>query len=131
MERDQEPLPKRQPADPAKLGRTWTRRYSGPVVYCRYSGIDAGGEPRIFIKVDAPNGPSELAIAVHDAINQLKHVDRGTGGSRPTGLTFTRDRIHGRLYKLPDNPLGRFAADLIDAKLSYLAEKVEKGRGRS
>jgi hypothetical protein len=110
---------------PKRLGRGWTERFSGPIRYRRYSDKDAGGRPCIFFKIEAPSGQSELATAVFDIIKGLRYVDRGKGGIRPTGLTFNRDRIHGRVYKLPDNPLGRLAADIIDAKLSDLAQSIE------
>jgi hypothetical protein len=120
----------------SKLGRGWTQRFSGPIVYRRFSDIDAGGRPYIFFKFELPPGENNLPQPVKDILNDLKHLKRdpagGHSGPSPTGLTYTRDRFHGRVWKVADNEIGRTAADVIDARLTDLAEKLEtepaKGR---
>ena len=57
---------------------------------------------------------------------------RNGGGQHHTGLAFNRSKKHGRVWRLPDTPLGRTAADIIDAKLADLAAELadESGRDR-
>lgn len=136
MERDEKT--DRKPEKPIRiLGRGWTKR-SGEIQYRRYSGVDAGNRPCIFFKVEQPilNGQNELAQAVYEIFRDLKYLDRdpakGHGSGRePTGLTFERDRVHGKVWKVRDDPTGRTVSDIIDARLSELAEKLHDDPGRS
>lgn len=118
-----------------RRGRTWTERLGGSIRYRRYTDYDGGGRPSILFKFELAPGQSDLPQEVYDILHQLKYLDPSPGhGRKPhyTGLEFTRDTRHGRVWRLPDDPTGRTAADIIDAKLSDLArnmdEKQSQGR---
>ena len=64
-----------------------------------------------------------MVQAVHDVLHELKYLDRESGGKHRSGLTFKNDKLRGRVWKLPNDQTGRTAAQIIDAKLSELAEK--------
>lgn len=114
-------------------GRGWTERFSGPIVYRRFTDYDGGGRPSIIFKFELAPGQSEMPRDVYEVLHQLKHLDRSPGhGRKPhfTGLEYTRDTRHGRVWRLPDTPAGRTAADIIDAKLCDLAHKIEQATGQ-
>jgi hypothetical protein len=86
-------------------------------------------------KFELAPGQSDLPQGVYDILHELKYLDRnpvtGHGSGRcPTGLAFNRSKKHGRVWVLPDNPTGRTAADIIDAKLRDLAHKLEREPGQ-
>jgi hypothetical protein len=114
-------------------GWTWTRRV-GSVSYRRFTGLDGGDRPSIFFRFDLPSGQNELPQEIYDILHELKHLHRKAQhreGSQFTGLEFKRDPRHGRVWRLPNDPTGRTAADIIDAKLADLAEKIEREQGPS
>jgi hypothetical protein len=117
-----------------KQGRGWTERFTGPVRYRRFTKKDDGGRPSIFIKVEEPTDGSKMPEEVWDIIRSVKYLDRGPehgGGEHHTGLSFTRSRKYGRAWRLPDTAIGRTAADIIDARLSEFAERLDREeRGR-
>ena len=119
-----------------KPGRGWTARLTGPIRYRRFTDSDAGGRPSIIFKFEKnPGSDTELSQEVWEVLQSMKKMDRGPehgGGQHHTGLAFTRDKKHGRVWRLPDNQTGRTAADIIDARLSDLADKMEQepGKGR-
>ena len=118
-----------------KQGRGWTDRFTGPIRYRRYTDLDGGGKPSIFFKFELAPGLSDLPQEVYDILHQLKHLNRnpehGKGTGRyPTGLEFQRSRKHGRVWKLPDDSTGRTAADIIDARLLDLANKIEQEQAK-
>lgn len=111
-----------------KPGRGWTERLSGQIRYRRFTDIDAGGRPAILFKFELPPGQSDLPPEVYSILQEMKHIDRGVGharGERHTGLTFNRSKKHGRVWRLNDDVTGRTVADIIDAKLSDLAAKLD------
>jgi hypothetical protein len=115
-------------------GRGWTERFTGPIRYRRYTDLDAGGRPSVIFRFELAPGQSDLPQAVYDVLHELKYLDRNPdfpqgGGKYPTGLGFNRDKKHGRVWRLPDTPTGRTAADIIDAKLRDLAHDLEQGGG--
>jgi len=115
-------------------GRGWTERLTGSIRYRRFTDIDAGGRPSILFKFELAPGQNDLPQAVYDVLNQMKHLDGGSehgGGNRHTGLTFNRSKKHGRVWRLPDDPTGRTAADIIDAKLSDLAATLDSEQGQA
>ena len=114
--------------------RSWTQRYIGPVRYCRYSATDAGNHPSIIFKFALADG-QELPQEVYDVLHGMKQINRREkdgGGIEKAGLEFKRDKVHGRVWKLPDTPTGRFVADAIDSKLEAVAVILESmpDRGR-
>lgn len=117
-------------------GRSWTERLSGPVRYRRFVDTDPAGRSRIFFKFELAPGQTELPQGVYDVLHELKYLNRNQdfpngGGRYPTGLQFNRSKKHGRVYVLPDNPTGRTAADIIDAKLADLAASLDHEPGQS
>jgi hypothetical protein len=113
-----------------KPGRSWTERYTGPIRYRRFTDIDAGGRPSIFFKFE---DDSALPPEVWDILRSMKRMDRGSahgGGEHDTGLTFNRSKKHGRVWRLPDHQTGRTAADIIDARLSELAQRIDDEQGK-
>jgi hypothetical protein len=132
MDRDQETEHAGKRPKDKQPGRSWTERFTGPIRYRRFTDIDAGGRPAILFKFELAPGQSDLPQEVYDILHQLKHLDPHPGhGTKPhfTGLTFNRSKKHGRVWRLPDDPTGRTAADIIDAKLSVLAEKLDREQG--
>jgi hypothetical protein len=117
-----------------RSGRSWTERLTGPTRYRRFSDLDAGGRPSIFFKFELPH--DQLPPAVYDILHELKYLDRDPAdhehGNRPcpTGLAFDRSKKHRHAWRLPDTPVGRTAADRIDAKLRDLAHHLEQEQGR-
>ena len=116
-------------------GRGWTARYSGQVRYRRFTDLDAGGRPSIFFKFEPAPGQLELPPEVYAVLKEMRYLDRDAEhgfGQRPTALTFNRSKKHGRVWRMPDTPAGRTAADIIDGKLMDVAEKLdqEHARGR-
>jgi hypothetical protein len=116
-------------------GRSWTERFTGQIRYRRYTDLDAGGRPSILFKFELAPGQGDLPQGVYDILHELKHLDRNHdfpngGGSYPTGLAFSRDKKHGRVWRLPDNSTGRTAADIIDGKLRDLAITLEQEGGQ-
>lgn len=135
MEREQESEQEQGMAksDGQPQGRGWTSRFAGRIRYRRFTDLDAGGRPSIFFKFES----SDLPQAVYDILHELKYLNRNPNGEHgnglcPTGLAFNRSKKHGRVWRLPDNPVSRVAADIIDAKLTDLAHQLEQepGRGR-
>lgn len=115
--------------EPAKQrkGRSWTERLSGPVRYRRFTDLDAIGRPSIFFRFELAPGQDDLPQEVYDVLREMKHLKARPGhGTKPcpTHLEFNRSRKHGRVWRMPDDPTGRTAADIIDAKLSDLAERL-------
>lgn len=140
MEREQESV--QEGSDPAKSGgkrpgRGWTQRFTGPIRYRRFTDLDAGGRPSIFFKFELAPGQSDLPQGVYDILHELKYLDRNPADLEhgrnpcPTGLTFNRSKKHGRVWRLPDTPPGRTAADVIDGKLRTLAATLEREPGQS
>ena len=123
---------------PARPGRSWTERLTGPIRYRRFTDIDAGGRPSLFFKFELAPGQSDLPQGVYDILHEMKFLKRTPGdlehGDKPcpTGLAFNRSKKHGRVWRMPDTPQGRTAADIIDAKLADLAAELstEPQRGR-
>lgn len=115
--------------------RGWTKRLTGPIRYRRFTDLDAGGRPSIFFRFELAPGQSDLPQGVYDVLHELKHLKARPGRDsepQPTHLEFTRTKKHGRVWRMPDNPQGRTAADIIDAKLADLAAELgaEPERGR-
>jgi hypothetical protein len=112
-----------------KQGRGWTSRFTGPIRYRRFTDIDAGGKQAILFKFELAPGQQDLPQEVYDILNELKHLKRSPehgGGQQHTNLAFNRSKKHGRVWRLDDNPTGRTVADIIDAKLKQVAEKIEQ-----
>jgi hypothetical protein len=117
------------PGRPRKPERSWTERATGPIRYRRFTDIDAGGRPSIFFKFEQE---SAVPPEVWDILHSMKQMDRGPahgGGQHHTGLTFNRSKKHGRVWRLPDDQTGRTAADIIDVRLSNLAERLDDDEG--
>ncbi len=132
MDREQET----EKSKDTRPGRSWTERFTGPIRYRRYTDLDGGGRPSIFFKFELTPGQSDLPQEVYDILHQLKYLDRnpkhGKGsGLYPTQLTFQRSKKHGRVWGLPDDSTGRTAADILDAKLSDLADNIEQAQARA
>lgn len=127
MDREDAEHPEAKP----EQGRVWTSRIAGPIRYTRFESLDAGGRPYVFFRVDEPSGSGDVADQVFAVFRDMKHLTRTDGGSYPTGLCFTRDRIHGRVWKVPATPNGRVTADVLDAKLATLARQLERDQGTS
>ena len=114
-------------------GRTWTVRCTGAVRYRRFCDEDGGGRPSIILKFELPAGQTELPKQVYDVLHSMKFLDRSQGhgrGKQPTHLEFKRDTKHGRVWRLPDTPTGRMAADIIDARLADLAKLLDNEQGK-
>jgi hypothetical protein len=96
------------------------------VQYVRYTGKGYDGKEHIFLKFNLPAGVVKLDQPVFDILQELKTLD-----GYPTGLKNVKGIQYpkGVLWQLPANPVGRTAADLIDAKLSDLAHQIENGQG--
>jgi hypothetical protein len=107
-------------------GRGWTSRFTGPIRYRRFADTDGGGRPSIILKFELAPGQTDLPQAVYDVLNQMKKLDRPSGGQYDSSLEFTRDTKHGRVWRLADHKVGRLAADIIDAKLRDLAHKLDQ-----
>jgi hypothetical protein len=108
-----------------QLGRTWTARYTQPIKYRRYTDLDSSGRKTIMFKFDLPPGQTQLADRVYAVLSEHKLL-----GNSPTGLKFNRDKVHGRVWKLTDSPVGRLVADSIDQKLLLLADKMQREMGK-
>ena len=108
------------------LRRSWTQRNVQPVKYQRYSDLDAGGTPRIFFKFELPPGHDKPEQAILDIKEKWKTIN-----GCPTGLKVVNDRVHGKTWRLPDNKVGRTAADFIDVDLLKLAHKMTDEPGFS
>ncbi len=106
-------------------GRSWTERF-GPIRYRRFADLDGGGRPSILFKFELAPGQSDLPQPVYDILHKMKHLQRPSCSQFDTGLEFTRDTKHGRVWRLPDHKIGRLTADIIDAKLRDLAHQMEK-----
>lgn len=129
MDRKQEKEQTDAEAAGKRPGRGWTERFTGPIRYRRFTDTDVSGRPSILFKFELAPGQSDLPQEVYDVLHQMKHLDRGAGhgdGQHHSGLTFQRGRQHGKVWRLPDNETGRTTADIIDAKLSDLAHKLEQ-----
>ena len=114
-----------------RQARPWTDRYTGAIRYRRYTDLDGGGRPSILFKFELPPGQTELPQEVYAILQEMKHMEPRLGhGGKPqrSSLEFTRDTKHGRVWRLNDDPTGRTAADLIDAKLFELAERLDAER---
>lgn len=108
-------------------GREWTVRVTGPIRYRRYTGLNQGGLPSIFFDFDLPPGQRDVPDDVYKVIKSVKQLPRPEGkgqGMRYTGLEFRQG-----IWRLPDDPLGRTAADVLDARLRELAERIEHDQG--
>lgn len=111
---------------PQRPGRTWTERLEHPVKYRRYTANNAAGFPFIFLKFDFPPGQSTLHPEVFSVLQEMTTLD----GRTATGLKLVRDKIHGKVWRLPDSEIGRTAADVIDGKLRDIADRT-RGRANS
>jgi hypothetical protein len=130
---DSEQEPEQEGPKAKKPGRGWTERFTGPIRYRRFTDYDHSGRRAIFFKFEPAPGQGDQPQAVYDILQEMKHMQRGPGhgrGQQPTNLTFVRSKKHGRVWRLPDDPVGRTAADIIDAKLQDLATQMEAGEGR-
>jgi hypothetical protein len=107
--------------------RPWTQRTKGDVQYVRYTGKGYDGKEHIFFKFNLPVGQRLVGQPVFDILQELRTLD-----GYPTGLKNVKGRQYpkGMLWQLPDNPVGRTAADIIDAKLSDLAHQMESDQTR-
>ncbi len=112
--------------------RPWTQRTKGHVQYVRYTGKGYDGKDHIFFKFNLPAGQRLVGQPVFDILQEMKHLDRPTGGRCPTGLKNVKGSQYpkGMLWQLPDNPVGRTAADIMDAKLGDLAHKMQEDEGK-
>jgi hypothetical protein len=109
--------------------REWTRRVAEPLRYRRYTGLNHGGIPSIFFEFDLPNGQRDVPEEIYKVIKSVKTLPRLTGdrcGMRDTGLEFRQG-----IWRLPDNPLGRIAADALDFRLHELAERMKHEQSNS
>lgn len=109
-------------------GTTWSERLQFPLKFRHYTGFDAGGRERIFIKFELPPGETKLdpeALALVRSFKQVKHQP-----GLPTGLTFTRDKVHGKVYTLPNNMVGRAVADTIATKLINMGRQRDEDESR-
>lgn len=116
-----------------RRGRTWSERYGGLLRYRRFTDYDGGGRPSIPFRFELAPGQTELPPEVYDILQELKYLRPTSGhGKRPmfTGLEFTRDSRHGRVWRLPSSPTGRTVADLLDARLGELAARLEASEGK-
>ena len=116
-------------------GRGWTERLSGPIRYRRFTDVAAGGRPSILFRFELAPGQSDLPQGVYDILHELKYLEARPGRDSkptPTHLEFNRSKKHGRVWRMPDTPQARTAADIIDAKLADLAVEIgaEPERGR-
>lgn len=112
-------------------GRSWTERLTGQIRYHRFTDLDAGGRPSIFFKFELAPGQSDLPQEVYDILHEMKSLQpRPFHGYKPqpTGLEFNRSKKHGRVWRMPDNPSTRTAADIIDGKLRDLAQQIDQGQ---
>jgi len=115
-------------------GRSWTERFSGPIRYRRFTDTDPSGKPCIFFKFELAPDQSDLPQEVYDVLHEMKHMEPRPGhGLKPqhTGLAFDRSKKHGRVWRMPDTPTARTAADIIDAKLADLAAELDTESGKS
>lgn len=135
MEREQETDHSSATTEGKRTGRawnqgfTWTERFTGPISYVRYTDTDGEGRPSIIFKFDQPPGGADLPQAVYDVLHDMKHLNRGDkwgGGKYESGLRFKRDKKHGRVWTLPNNSTGRTTADVLDARLLDIAEKIQQ-----
>jgi hypothetical protein len=112
--------------------RPWTQR-TKRVQYVRYTGKGYDGKEHIFLRFNLPAGVVKLDQPVFDILQEMKHLDRPTGGRCPTGLKNVKGSQYpkGMLWQLPDTPVGRTAADIIDAKLGELAHKMQEDEGKA
>lgn len=113
-------------------GREWSVRLTGRVRYRRYSDLDAGGRPSIFFKFEPAPGETDLPEEVYAVLQGVKHLDRPRGqgkGKLHTHLEFTRSKKHYKAWRLNDDAEGRYAADILDQRLSEVAEQLERGEG--
>jgi hypothetical protein len=104
-------------ADRRRSGRSWTIRSSGPVRYERLTDVGPNHNRRILFRFEVQDRVDD---AVYKVLSRHKKIQ---GTDRPTGLKFTHDRLHGRVWVLPDTPLGNAVADSIDGQLSLICEK--------
>ncbi len=107
--------------------RSWTKRVAGPVQFERFTALNAGGVPRIHFVFRIPEGKEKLDDDVYQIINEHKTWPDG----HPTGLRFSRDRIHGKTFNLPDDVDGRNVADRLDRKLMALARRLKSEGNRA
>jgi hypothetical protein len=105
-------------------GREWTVRLTGPLRYRRYTGHNEANRPTIYFEFDVPPGDQRLPDAVFQVIKSVQYLERGPrhgGGTFNSGLECRRG-----IWRFPDTPTGRTAADVLDAKLSELASKMDE-----
>lgn len=112
----------------ARVGRTWTERLVHPVKYRRYAANGAENKRYIYFEFELPQGETRIPQGAYDILKELT-----TLGHQPTGLKCVRGsgQVTGTLWKLPNTPLGRTTADIIDARLFDLAHRLEEEQGRS
>lgn len=122
---------------PTKPGRSWTERLAGPIRYRRFTDTDPAGRPSIFFKFELAPGQDDLPQGVYDILHEMRFLKRNANDLEhgmkpcPTGLAFNRSKKHGRVWRMPDTPPARTAADIIDAKLSDLAATLDSEPGPS
>lgn len=124
----QEAAPTQRPpsrAMPVK-GRPWSERFVQPVKYARFTAKDASTKEKVMFKFELPEGQETPDGELLEVVRAHKQSPEGY----PTGLHFENDRVHGKVWKLPNDPLGRATADSLDEALDGLAKKIEQ-RGQA
>lgn len=103
----------------------WASRIVENIKYCRYSGVDSGGRPSIFFKIEYSPGHEKVKVDITKHLNSFKRLN-----GNETNFKLRKDRIHGWAWRLPDTFFGRQVADIIDNSLGDFAEKIDREQGR-
>ncbi|WP_422927511.1 hypothetical protein [Singulisphaera sp. PoT] len=109
-----------------RAGRTWSERVRFPIKFRHFSGLDAGGRGRVFIKFELAPGesrPDPEALAI---VKLFKEID-----GKPSGLRIDRDKGHGWVCSFPDTSAGRIGAEYAAARLITLALGMDEEERRS
>lgn len=124
----QEAKPEENPAK-ARTGRTWTERLVQPLKYRRYAANGAEGKRYIYFEFELPKGETRIPQAAYDILKEMTTMN----GRTHTGLKCVRSsrQVTGTLWSLPNTPVGRAAAEVVDAKLLDLAHLLEAEQGHS
>jgi hypothetical protein len=115
----EEPVAAEAPSKPTS--RSWATRSAQPVAYNMSTGKDQTGREQIFFKLILPAGQTKP----DEQIVQVFRDHKQTAEGYPSGLHFENDRVHGAVWKIQNDELGRTIADKLMVALDGLAKKLE------
>jgi hypothetical protein len=114
-----EPAAAESSARPTK--RSWATRSAQPVAYNMFTAKDQTGQEKIFFKMLLPTGQTKPDEEIVEVFRAHKQSPEGY----PTGLRYENDRVHGPVWKIQNDQMGRTVADHLMMSLDGLAKKLE------